>query len=202
MHHTGHYIRIAFFALLVAGFVLPAYGQVSMFADPKARSVGDILTIILAERTNAQRESGWENRSNARLSGSGSVEADDDLKDTFGFDAGINKEGLNRNESVQSDLLHGTMTVMVVGVDSTGNLAVQGERKLSVNGEAHVMKVSGLVRPFDIRYDNSILSYQIANANIEYRRAGFGRKWFKPGTLVRWGVYAILGAGAYYALGN
>ncbi len=94
------------------------------------------------------------------------------------------------------------MTVVVVGVDSTGNLAIQGERRLSVNGEAHVMKVSGLVRPYDIRYDNSVLSYQIANANIEYRRAGFGRKWFKPGALVRWGVYALLGAGAYYALGN
>ncbi len=51
MYRTGPYIKIACLSLLIAGFVLPAYGQVSMFADPKARSVGDILTIILAERT-------------------------------------------------------------------------------------------------------------------------------------------------------
>ena len=165
-----------------------------MFADPKARQTGDVLTIILAERTAASRESGWQNQSDAAAGGNASA-SNNDLSGRFAFDASLSKSAKALNESVQSDLLSGTITAVVVSVDETGNLVVQGERRLSVNGEAHLMKVHGVVRPFDVRYDNTILSYQIANADIEYRRDGFGRKWVKPGFLVRTGVVALIGIG-------
>ena len=99
----------------------------------------------------------------------------------------------SRNQTVQSDLLQGTVTATVVGVDSTGNLRIEGERKLNVNGVTHLMKVSGRVRPFDIRSNNTILSYQIADAFIEYRRDGkFRKKLIRPGTFVKIGGLAVL----------
>ena len=172
-----------------------------MFADFKARQQGDIITIRLAERTAAARESGWENKSRSRRGGAAEIGSNTDLTGRFAIDAQFSKEGLNRNESVQSDLLSGTMTASIVQRDSTGNLVIAGERKLSVNGETHIMKLSGLVRPNDIRTDNTVFSFQIANASIEYRRAGgIKRSIMRPGRLARLGAVALLGGAIAFAL--
>ena len=176
----------------------PVHGQSlysdkpSLYADPKANQPGDMITIVLAERTAAQRESEYDNRSKSGLGGSGSISGKENLSGTFALDASFNSSTNHRNETVQSDLLQGTVTALVVGVDSTGNLLIQGERKLNVNGVTHLMRVSGLVRPFDIRNNNTILSYQIANAFIEYRQDGFTKKFLKPGTFAKIGGVALL----------
>ena len=176
----------------------PVYGQSmyadrapSMYADPKAHHPGDMITIVLAERTAAQRESEYDNKSNSGMGGSASA-AGGNLSKSFSLDASFGRETTHRNETVQSDLLQGTITAIVVDVDSTGNLLIKGERKLNVNGVTHLMRVSGMVRPFDIRNNNTILSYQIANAFIEYRRDGMGRKLIKPGTFAKIGGLAVL----------
>lgn len=67
---------------------------------------------------------------------------------------------------------------------------------LSVNGEVHSMKLTGVVRPTDVQTSNTIMSYQIAQANIEYeRKGGMKRSIFKPGRVVRFGAFAVLVAG-------
>lgn len=187
--------------LLTAGLLSspPTRAQTSMFADPTARQVGDVLTIVLAERTAAQRESRWEDRAGAQLGGASGIGAGR-LAGRFATDATFDKQAQSRNESVQSDLLSGTITAIVAGVDEGGNLLIEGERELSVNGETHLMRVAGIVRPFDVRYDNTILSYQIANASIEYRRAGLGRGFFRPAKLVRLGAAAVLAAATLFAM--
>jgi len=186
---------------LLLALALPAAGQTSMFADFKARQQGDIITIRLAERTAASRESGWENASKSRRGGAAEVGSNTDFTGRFAIDAQFSKEGMNRNESVQSDLLSGTMTASIIQRDTTGNLVISGERTLTVNGETHIMKLSGRVRPNDIRTDNTIFSFQIANASIEYRRAGgIKRSFMRPGRLARLGAIAILGGAIAFAL--
>lgn len=185
--------------LIVLFAVGTADAQSSMFSDFKARQVGDIITIRLLERTSAQRSSEWENQSTAQRGGEANVAGGNSLSGRFALDSRFNNEAQNRNESVQSDLLNGTMTAVIVGRDSTGLLIVNGERKLSVNGETHLMKVNGLVRGYDIRPDNTIPSYQIANASIEYRRDGLRHKMFKPGAFARIGSLLAIGAAVFYA---
>lgn len=188
-------LRPAPLLLLLAALLAPqAHAQSSLYADLKAYQEGDVITVVLAERTAAQRESGWENASDSRLGGTGSVSSPT-LSGRFGLDAQFDKAASNTNESVQKDLLSGTMTAMVVEQDAVGNLVIAGERTLNVNGETHLMRVAGTVRRADIRQDNTVLSYQIANANIEYKRAGgIKRSLFKPGRVVRLGALAVLAA--------
>lgn len=190
--------------LLVTFSAGTAHGQASLFADPKARTAGDPITIVLAERTAAQRASSGRDEASATLGASGNATTGSGVTGRFAADASYNKAALHQNESVQSDLLHGTITALVVGVDSlSGNLRVQGERRLNVNGETHLMKVSGIVRPFDIRYDNSVFSYQIANADIEYsRKRGFFGRFFKPGASAKLGLAAVLGAAIFAVATN
>lgn len=173
----------------------PASGQ-SMFADYRAAATGDIITVVLAERTSASRASGWKNQAGSRVGGDANLSNGSGLDGTFGLDAQFKKDASSKNESVQSDLLRGTMTVIVDSTDAAGNLLISGERMLSVNGETHSMSLSGVVRRSDVTPTNSILSYQIARANIEYERTGgMKRSLFKPGKIARFGVFAVLVAG-------
>jgi flagellar L-ring protein precursor FlgH len=54
---------------------------------------------------------------------------------------------------------------------------------LEVNGEKNLMKVKGLVRPKDILTDNTVYSYNIANAEIAYKQGNLHKRFLKPGLL-------------------
>ncbi len=187
-------MRLAPLLLLLA--TAPALSAQSLYADPKASRQGDVLTVVLAERANAQRNSQYADQSSAQLGGAAGT-----TSNRFSFDAQFDQKADAQNQTAQSDLLTGTMTVLITGVDPGGNLTVEGVRSLNVNGVTHLMKVSGVVRPRDIRYDNTVLSYQIANARVEYRQDGKMSKIFKPGMWARIGAVALLGAAAFLVAG-
>ncbi len=195
-------ITLLLIALALLFSARPAMAQQSLYADIRAFRVGDALTIQLAERTSAQRRSGWEQSNSSNLGAGSRVEAGTLASGSFGMDATFNNQSQKENQSVQRDLLQGTMTALVVGVDSlAGNLIIEGERSLNVNGETHVMTVKGSVRPFDVSSNNTILSYQLANATIEYKKAGgIRRAIMGPGMWA--GVATIIAIGAAVAAGN
>ncbi len=197
---TGMTLLFLAIALLLSA--RPVAAQQSLYADITAFRVGDALTIQLAERTSAQRKSGWERSTSSNLGGAGNVNGADNISGSFGVNATFNNQAQKENESVQRDLLQGTMTALVVGVDSlAGNLIIEGERSLHVNGETHILKVQGSVRPFDVSRNNTILSYQLANAIIEYKKAGgIKRALMGPGALA--GVATLLVVGAAIAVGS
>lgn len=180
--------------LFTAGSTLSSRAQVSVFADPRAGALGDLVTVVLVERTSAHRQSAWQNQSNAALAGGANVNGGTDLSGRFALDATFNKQARNKNSSSQEDLLNGTVTARVTEVDPTGNLHIEGERRLSVNGETHLLRLSGVIRPIDVRSNNTVLSPDIANADIEYRRGGMHRRFFRPALFVRAGLVAVIAA--------
>jgi len=191
-----HIAILAVFAL-VGGLLAPPAAAQSLYADARARQPGDVLTVLLSESTSAQRESASQNRSNSSLGGSGTADGPS-IAGTFGLDAEFSNASESANETVQSDLLQGTLTVRVAEVDDAGNLVIEGERRLNVNGVTHFMRVTGTVRPFDIRTDNTLFSYQIANADIEYRRDGLIQRYAGPGFFAKAGAVVVLGAAIFF----
>ncbi len=185
--------RTALAAALFFGAAYPARAQLSMFADPKATAPGDLLTVVLVERTSAQRQSAWSNQANAALGGSSDVDAGT-LSGAFSADASFNKAAQSKNSSSQNDLLNGTVATRIIHVDEAGNLLIEGERKLTVNGETHLLRISGIVRPIDIRSNNTVLSPDIADAEIEYRRGGIHRRFLTPGAVAKIGAVGALAA--------
>lgn len=199
----SHSNDFAPFVLVVLAALLystnPASGQ-SLFTDPVAHQPGDVLTIVLAEQTSAQRESSYEGSSQSALSGGASTSAPS-IGSQFGGDAQISTETNNSNESVQSDVLEGTLTARVTDVNEAGNLLIEGERRLTVNGVTHVMEVAGIVRPSDVRHDNTVLSHQIAGANITYSQAGFRHSGvFSKGLLLKAGTVAAIGLSVFLGI--
>jgi flagellar L-ring protein precursor FlgH len=188
-------------SVLVALTGLPTSAQSqSLYSDPKATEPGDVLTIILDERTSAQRESSYEGRSSSQVQGNGSATGGG-LGGQFGANATIENQTNTSNQAVQSGTLTGTLTVRVVEVNQAGNLLVTGERNLTVNGSTHVMEVSGVVRTDDIRFDNTVLSHQIADAKIKYNQSGVRHNgFFSKGFLLKAGSAVLVGVGVFLGL--
>lgn len=151
-------------AIYLAGHAMP------FFEDYKARRVGDILTVILQERTNASKSA------STSTSKEGSISMGNPSLFGKSYDLGASVSGDRENsgsgDSRQSNQLTGSITVTVAEVLPNGNLVIQGEKWLQLNQGKEYVRLRGMVRAHDIRPDNAVLSTQIADAQISYGGTG------------------------------
>ena len=156
------------------GAIFQAGYGLALYEDIRAHQVGDILTVVLSERTNATKQA----------STSTSKDSSIDLPNptVFGNPFRLNSKGTgslaasvaNANsfdgegDSAQSNSLTGNVTVTVAEVLPNGNLIVQGQKRMTINQGEEFVRFSGIVRPADINPDNTILSTKVANARIAY----------------------------------
>jgi len=66
----------------------------------------------------------------------------------------------------------GTIAVTVIEVLANGNLLVSGEKQVALNESDEFIRFSGVVNPIQISNLNAVQSSQVADAHIEYKRAG------------------------------
>ncbi len=139
--------------------------------DLKARRIGDMLTVVLEEETDAEKKAETDTAKKTGVNISGTTllgeqvtrdgeTIDTDLQSDHFFDGG--------GESTQSNSLTGSVTVTVVDVLVNGNLSVQGEKWIHINQGEEYVRLRGIVRPIDINPDNTISSVRVANAHIQY----------------------------------
>ncbi|MGV3614634.1 MAG: flagellar basal body L-ring protein FlgH [Fimbriimonas sp.] len=62
--------------------------------------------------------------------------------------------------------LNGKVAVTVVDVMPNGNLVIEGKKNLHLNKETVTITLSGMVRRDDVRADNTVLSDNVAEAEI------------------------------------
>lgn len=169
----------------------------SMFADKRARSVGDIITIVVQENNAASKEN------NTKTSHDSSVDA---ALETFLYSpAGssfLTKNGqmpalkahsknafdgggqINNSETITTRL-----AVRIVDTLPNGNFIIEGKRRTVVAGETTDAILRGTVRSEDVTANNTIFSYNIADARIQFlskgslsesqRKGWFFRVWEK-----------------------
>ena len=158
------------------GAIYRANAGIQLFADLKAARVGDILTVRLIEQTTASKSS--------NTSTSKSTEAT--LTNPTVFGQPITRNGIpifagslsgdhsfdGAGASNQSNSLLGNITVTVVEQFPNGNLRIRGEKWVTLNQGREFIRLSGIIRPYDIEPDNSVLSEKIADAQIIYSSRG------------------------------
>ena len=161
----------------------------NLFADLRARNVGDILTINLVERMQAENESSTSSTKGSSVDTGTPIFAGRPI--TSGGTEILNNEieadrsFSGESDSSQSNRLNGSITVSVMERLANGNLVVSGEKWITINRGEELIRVTGIVRPVDIRPDNSIDSTQVADARIEYRGVGTLADSNRPGWLTR-----------------
>ncbi len=70
-------------------------------------------------------------------------------------------------------------------VFENGNMEIMGEQHMKINNERQVLKIEGVIRPYDIKPDNSVLSSSIADARISFSGFGMVADRQKPGWLIK-----------------
>ncbi len=159
-----------------------------LFEDLKARRVGDLITIILDEKTVAAKSASTSSSKDTALNmpaptllGNASTLAGNPLSTSVTSGTAFSGSG----DSTQSNSLSGNITVSVVSIHSNGNMLVKGEKMLTLNNGRELVSISGIVRPKDVTPENTVVSTLIANANIVYSGKGLIADSNKAGWLTR-----------------
>lgn len=148
-----------------------------LFADTRARRVGDIVMVKVVENHKAKNKA--------------DLTAKKDNQNTFGVDSmfgrshflGAPTGGLALSTGSKSDMTadgetnrEGTVTATIAArvtrVMPGGLLQIEGARETRVNNETQYLVVTGLIRPMDVAADNSITSNRISDAHIAYYGKG------------------------------
>jgi flagellar L-ring protein precursor FlgH len=150
--------------------------QMELFADLKARRVGDVLTIRLTETTSASKSAVTKTTKTTSVNNTGPTLFGKTYT-TNGVPIGtVTLAGADafdgEGQSTQGNSLAGSLTVTVMEVQPNGNLVVQGDKTLKLNQGDEFVHVSGTVRSSDIATDNTVTSDRVADAHISYSGKG------------------------------
>ncbi len=160
----------------------------------RASRVGDTVMIVVAEASSAL--------------GSGSTKANKKTDHKASIDAlgnvmtklsklltGLNPANLisgkteskfqGEGETQRKGNLQAKISATVTHVLPNGNMVVRGDQHIKMNAEEQVLTVEGIIRPYDILPNNTVLSSSLADARIGYRGFGVVAEKQKPGWLVR-----------------
>jgi flagellar L-ring protein precursor FlgH len=171
------------------GAIYQAGRQMELFADLKARHVGDVLTVKLNEVTAASKTAVTKTSKTSSVANTGPTLFGTSIT-THGvpvLDTTLNGAEAFDGEgsSTQSNSMAGSLTVTVVEVQPNGNLVVQGDKTLKLNQGDEYVHVSGVVRPADIQTNNTVTSDRLADAHISYSGKGVVANANRMGWLTR-----------------
>jgi flagellar L-ring protein precursor FlgH len=151
-----------------------------LLADNRARHVGDILTIVVDENNESAKQNNTKTAKKTSISASissflfgptqggfltrGGKYPSMDMKSDKSFEGGGT---INNSERITARI-----AVRVTEVLPNGHMILEGRRMTLVGGEEQEAVLRGVVRQEDIQPDNSVLSYNVADASIKFVTKG------------------------------
>lgn len=160
-----------------------------LYADDVARRIGDVLTIRIIEESTANNKANRDlQKETARSSQfDGELNIDDILPRMPGFTMSARSNNVLKGKADFKDerSFLDRVSVVVHDVLPNGNLVVLGTRDRNIAGDIQTIEVSGIVRPSDIAFDNTVPSAQVANFRIVTRNSGISAPYTRPGWLGR-----------------
>lgn len=163
----------------------------SSFKTVKNRKVGELITVIVEEDSSAlqkgdtqsDRNGGFDMGLDLASQGIGTNKPKEGFNFGFGFNGKSDFRG--KAKTSRATKVKAMVTAVITEVKTNGNLFVVGQRNIGINAEQEKIFVSGIVRPEDITAENTVFSYQIAEAQIKVQGEGSVSNPQKPGLLSR-----------------
>lgn len=179
--------RILILKMIIAAFVVALTASIhaqslwhddvsrSMFADKRGTSVGDILTVVVQENTTANKSNETKTERQSSLSaaitsffyspGASSLLTKGGQLPALAYNSDHKHDGSGAINNSESIVAH--VAVRIVDVLPNGNLVIEGKRETSFSGEHQTITLRGVVRSDDVASDNTVLSYNVADATIQ-----------------------------------
>lgn len=151
-------------------------GARAFFKDQRAKQVGDVLTVVvniqneraqLAQQTSRARTS-EEGVSAPAIFGMDLLESSQIPQ----LEAGSTSNTTGAGTVARSESINLRLAATILQVLPNGNLALSGRQEVRVSGELRELLVAGVIRPEDIRSDNTISWDKIAEARVSYGGRG------------------------------
>ena len=161
----------------------------SLFADKKDLQVGDIIQVVISEAltkdTNNSREVKNTRSSalggglitprtgNTNLSGAaGTPAAQFNRALGVDFNTASNDNFKGEVKTAVDEQFATTISVIIEETYQNGNYYIKGSKELLIDKQKQDIIVSGVIRPYDITPENSVMSSQIANLKVMYKKDG------------------------------
>ncbi len=152
----------------------------SIFADKRSLNIGDILTIAVSESSTANKNNSTATERKSSLSAAITA-----FIYPLGATSALTKGGQLPAMAYNSDATHngtGTISdsetivaqiaVRIIDVLPNGNLVIEGKRETAFSMEHQTIVLRGIVRPYDVASNNTVESYNVADATIEITGKG------------------------------
>ena len=139
-----------------------------LFSDPRASRVGDLVTVQIVENSRGSR----------KVSSKADKESDlnADIKTVNHGNNSTNTLGLKVTNDTKAETglvrrgsLVAAVTALVTEVMPDGNLRIEAEQEIILEGAPQTIRLKGILRPADIGPGNTVYSTRLANAKIEYK---------------------------------
>jgi flagellar L-ring protein FlgH len=161
-----------------------------LYRDVKARNVGDIVTIQVVETATATNSATTATQKKGDVSlnapalgglekGGGTLNFSNILQGA----GGINFNGTGSTS--RTGQLQAAISARIVEAFPNGDLRLEGNKEVTINGERQILTIKGLVRSKDVSPANQVLSTSIADMAVLFNGKGVVADANKPGWLYK-----------------
>lgn len=148
----------------------------NLYADATARRRGDLLTVVIQETTSVSENQKTDTSRDNKLDfGVNLLPGSNQLPASVGSTAVGKLPALNADSSKEfqgegkydfSHKVRSSIAVQVVDVLDNGSLVVRGTREVLINEDRKTIQIGGIVRPSDIKSDNTVLSEKLYDLQV------------------------------------
>jgi len=156
----------------------------TLYSDDVARQIGDILTIKVTENSTVDNKAkrDLKKETDRSTTFNGDVGNFADIGE-FGMAASSGNELTSKADYKDERKYVDNITVVVVDILPNSNLVVMGNRQRNIAGDIQTIEISGIVRPSDIEFDNTVKSEQVGDFRLLTKNGGIADPYTRPGWL-------------------
>ncbi len=163
----------------------------ALYADDVARRIGDVLTIKITEDSKVDNKAKRDLQKDTDRTSSfnGELGKFADLGE-FGLEASSTNQLKSKADYKDERSFVDSVTVVVIDILPNNNLVVMGSRTRDIAGDKQAIEISGIVRPSDIAFDNTVRSEQVADFRIVSKNSGVAAPFNRQGWLA--GIFDLI----------
>ncbi|MEQ5788041.1 flagellar basal body L-ring protein FlgH [Erythrobacter sp. NFXS35] len=160
-------------------------GYAGLVTGTRARSLGDMVTIILTENTTTTKSTAGQTNRSGSFGITPPASGPLDFLNPDALKAAAEGSFSGGGNAAQQSRLNGAVAVTIAAIYPNGTAEVVGEKQMMFSQGEEWVQFAGRIRLIDIDSDNRLASSQVANARIIYSGQGAVQQASRPGWLSR-----------------